>query len=92
MSIVGVKNPESDYLKMKNFIMENESHLDLTIKNAHLEMENNSLREENKLLKNVIKQVSDFIEQHNLPEPIKRGVKGIISSIKQKQQNRGRGR
>ena len=55
-------------------------------------MENNSLREENKLLKNVIKQVSDFIEQHNLPEPIKRGVTGIISSIKQKQQNRGRGR
>lgn len=83
---------ESDYLKMKNFITENESNLDLTIKNAHLEMENNSLREENKLLKNVIKQVSDFIEQHNLPEPIKRGVKGIISSIKQKQQNRGRGR
>lgn len=83
---------ESDYLKMKTFITENESNLDLTIKNAHLEMENNSLREENKLLKNVIKQVSDFIEQHNLPEPIKRGVKGIISSIKQKQQNRGRGR
>lgn len=83
---------ESDYLKMKNFITENESNLDLTIKNAHLEMENNSLREENKLLKNVIKQVSDFIERHNLPEPIKRGVKGIISSIKQKQQNRGRGR
>lgn len=83
---------ESDYLKMKNFITENESNLDLTIKNAHLEMENNSLMEENKLLKNVIKQVSDFIEQHNLPEPIKRGVKGIISSIKQKQQNRGRGR
>lgn len=83
---------ESDYLKMKNFITENESNLDLTIKNAHLEIENNSLREENKLLKNVIKQVSDFIEQHNLPEPIKRGVKGIISSIKQKQQNRGRGR
>ena len=81
---------ESDYLKMKNFITENESNLDLTIKNAHLEMENKSLREENKLLKNVIKQVSDFIEQHNLPEPIKRGVKGIISSIKQKQQNRGR--
>lgn len=83
---------ESDYLKMKNFITENESNLDLTIKNAHLEMENNSLREENKLLKNVIKQVSDFIEQHNLPEPIKRGVKGIISSIKQKQQNRGKSR
>ena len=83
---------ESDYLKMKSYITENESNLDLTIKNAHLEMENNSLREENKLLKNVIKQVSDFIEQHNLPEPIKRGVKGIISSIKQKQQNRGRGR
>ena len=83
---------ESDYLKMKNFITENESNLDLTIKNAHLEMENNSLREENKLLKNVIKQVSDFIEQHNLSEPIKRGVKGIISSIKQKQQNRGRSR
>ena len=83
---------ESDYLKMKSFITENESNLDLTIKNAHLEMENNSLREENKLLKNVIKQVSDFIEQHNLPEPIKRGVKGIISSIKQKQQNRGRSR
>ena len=83
---------ESDYLKMKTFITENESNLDLTIKNAHLEMENNSLKEENKLLKNVIKQVSDFIEQHNLPEPIKRGVKGIISSIKQKQQNRGRGR
>lgn len=83
---------ESDYLKMKNFITENESNLDLTIKNAHLETENKSLREENKLLKNVIKQVYDFIEQHNLPEPIKRGVKGIISSIKQKQQNRGRGR
>ena len=83
---------ESDYLKMKNFITENESNLDLTIKNAHLEIENKSLKEENKLLKNVIKQVSDFIEQHNLPEPIKRGVKEIISSIKQKQQNRGRGR
>lgn len=83
---------ESDYLKMKNFITENESNLDLTIKNAHLEIENKSLKEENKLLKNVIKQVSDFIERHNLPEPIKRGVKGIISSIKQKQQNRGRGR
>ena len=83
---------ESDYLKMKNFITENESNLDLTIKNAQLEIENKSLREENKLLKNVIKQVSDFIEQHNLPEPIKRGVKGIISSIKQKQQNRGRSR
>lgn len=83
---------ESDYLKMKSFITENESNLDLTIKNAHLEIENKSLKEDNKLLKNVIKQVSDFIEQHNLPEPIKRGVKGIISSIKQKQQNRGRGR
>ena len=83
---------ESDYLKMKSYITENESNLDLTIKNAHLETENKSLKEENNFLKNVIKQVSDFIEQHNLPEPIKRGVKGIISSIKQKQQNRGRGR
>ena len=89
MSIVGVKNPESDYLKMKNFITENESNLDLTIKNAHLEMENNSLREENKLLKNVIKQVSDFIERHNLPEPIKRGVKEIIDTLQSKRTSRG---
>ena len=80
---------ESDYLKMKNFITENESNLDLTIKNAHLEMENNSLREENKLLKNVIKQVSDFIEQHNLPEPIKRGVKEIIDTLQSKRTSRG---
>lgn len=80
---------ESDYLKMKNFITENESNLDLTIKNAHLEMENNSLREENKLLKNVIKQVSDFIERHNLPEPIKRGVKEIIDTLQSKRTSRG---
>ena len=69
--------------------MENESNLDLTIKNAHLEMENNSLREENKLLKNVIKQVSDFIERHNLPEPIKRGVKEIIDTLQSKRTSRG---
>lgn len=80
---------ESDYLKMKNFITENESNLDLTIKNAHLEMENNSLREENKLLKNVIKQMSDFIERHNLPEPIKRGVKEIIDTLQSKRTSRG---
>ena len=80
---------ESDYLKMKSYIIENESNLDLTIKNAHLEMENNSLREENKLLKNVIKQVSDFIERHNLPEPIKRGVKEIIDTLQSKRTSRG---
>lgn len=41
------------------------------------------------LLKVVINKVSDFIEKHNMPEPIRRGVHEIMDSIKQKQPSRG---
>lgn len=78
-----------DYLQMKKYLTDNKSNLELTIANARLEKENNSLKNENKLLKAVINKVSDFIESHNLPEPIKRGVKEIIYSLHQKQQSRG---
>lgn len=47
------------------------------------------LKSENKLLNTVINKVSDFIEKHNLPEPIKRGVKEITDSLHQKQPSRG---
>lgn len=82
-------NVESNYLQMKKYLTDNKSNLELTIENAQLEKENNSLKNENKLLKAVINKVSDFIESHNLPEPIKRGVKEIINSLKQKQPSRG---
>lgn len=81
-----------DYLQMKKYLSDNKSNLELTITNAQLEKENNSLKNENKLLKAVINKVSDFIESHNLPEPIKRGVKEIIYSLKQKQPSRGMNR
>ena len=47
------------------------------------------LKSENKLLKAFINKVYDFIEKHNLPEPIKRGLKEIIDSLHQKQPSRG---
>ena len=62
-----------DYLQMKKYLTDNKSNLELTIENAQLEKENNSLKNENKLLKAVINKVSDFIEKHNMPEPLKRG-------------------
>lgn len=77
-----------DYLQMKKYLSDNKSNLELTITNAQLEKENNSLKHENKLLKAVINKVSDFIDKHNLPEPIKRGVYEIIDSLKQKQPSR----
>ena len=80
---------ESNYLQMKKYLSDNKSNLELTITNAWLESENNSLKSENKLLKAVINNISDFIESHNLPEPVKRGVKEIIDSLKQKQPSRG---
>ena len=83
---------ESDYLKMKSYIIENKSNLELTIENAQLEKENNSLKNENKLLKAVINKVSDFIEKHNMPEPLKRGLKEITDSLHQKQLSRGMNR
>lgn len=78
-----------DYLQMKKYLNDNKSNLELTIANAQLEKENNSLKNENKLLKAVINKVSEFIASHNLPEPVKRGVKEIMNSLKQKQPSRG---
>lgn len=78
-----------DYLQMKKYLTDNKSNLELTIANAQLERENNSLKNENKLLKAVINKVSDFIEKHNMPEPLKRGLKEITDSLKQKQPSRG---
>lgn len=80
---------ESNYLQMKKYLNDNKSNLELTIANAQLEKENNSLKNENKLLKAVINKLSNFIESHNLPEPIKRGVHEIIDSLHQKQPRRG---
>lgn len=80
---------ESNYLQMKKYLNDNKSNLELTIANAQLEKENNSLKNENKLLKAVINKLSNFIESHNLPEPIKRGVYEIIDSLHQKQPSRG---
>ena len=81
-----------DYLQMKKYLTDNKSNLELTIENAQLEKENNSLKNENKLLKAVINKVSDFIEKHNIPEPLKRGLKEITDSLKQKQPSRGMNR
>lgn len=78
-----------DYLQMKKYLIDNKSNLELTIENAQLEKENNSLKHENKLLKAVINKVSDFIEKHNIPEPLKRGLKEITDSLHQKQPSRG---
>lgn len=78
-----------DYLQMKKYLTDNKSNLELTIANARLEKENNSLKKENKLLKAVINKVSDFIEKHNMPEPLKRGLKEITDSLKQKQPSQG---
>lgn len=78
-----------DYLQMKKYLNDNKSNLELTIENAQLEKENNSLKNENKLLKAVINKVSEFIASHNLSEPVKRGVKEIMNSLKQKQPSRG---
>lgn len=83
---------ESNYLQMKKYLTDNKSNLELTIENAQLEKENDLLRNENKLLKAAIVKVLDFIEKHNVPEPIKRGVKEIINSLKQKQLSRGMNR
>ena len=80
---------ESNYLQMKKYLTDNKSNLELTIENAQLEKENNSLKNENKLLKAVINKVYDFIEKHNMPEPLKRGLKEIIDSLHQKQLSRG---
>ena len=80
---------ESNYLQMKKYLSDNKSNLELTIENAQLEKENNSLKNENKLLKAVINKVSDFIEKHNMPEPLKRGLKEITDSLKQKQPSQG---
>ena len=80
---------ESNYLQMKKYLTDNKSNLELTIENAQLEKENNSLKNENKLLKAVINKVSDFIEKHNMPEPLKRGLKEITDSLHQMQPRRG---
>ena len=80
---------ESNYLQMKRYLSDNKSNLELTITNARLERENNSLKSENKLLKAVINNISDFIESHNLPEPVKRGLKEITDLLHQKQLSRG---
>lgn len=77
-----------DYLQMKKYLTDNKSNLELTIENAQLEKENDLLRNENKLLKAALVKVLDFIEKHNVPEPIKRGVQEIIGSLKQKQAKR----
>lgn len=74
-----------DYLQMKKYLTDNKSNLELTIENAQLEKENDLLRNENKLLKAALVKVLDFIEKHNVPEPIKRGVREMIGSLKQKQ-------
>lgn len=63
------------------YLTDNKSNLELTIENAQLEKENNSLKNENKLLKAVINKVSDFIEKHNMTEPLKRGLKEIIDRL-----------
>lgn len=47
------------------------------------------LKSENKLLNTVINKVSDFIEKHNMPEPLKGGVHEIMNLINQKQPSRG---
>ena len=78
-----------DYLQMKKYLTDNKSNLELTIENAQLEKENNSLKNENKLLKAVINKVSNFIEKHNMPEPLKRGLKEIIDSLHKKQPSQG---
>lgn len=79
----------NDYLQMKKYLTDNKSNLELTIVNARLERENNLLKNENKLLKAVINKVSDFIDKHNLPESIKRGLKEIIDSLHKKQPSQG---
>lgn len=81
-----------DYLQVKKYLTDNKSNLELTIENAQLEKENDSLKNENKLLKAVINKVSDFIEKHNMPEPLKRGLKEITDSLHQKQLSRGMNR
>lgn len=79
---------KNDYANMKGYLSANKGNLELTISNARLERENDLLKNENKLLKAAIVKVSDFIEKHNVPEPIKRGVREIIGSLKQKQAKR----
>ena len=79
---------KNDYANMKGYLSANKGNLELTISNARLERENDLLKNENKLLKVAIVKVSDFIEKHNIPETIKRGVQEIIGSLKQKQAKR----
>ena len=79
---------KNDYVNMKGYLSANKGNLELTISNARLERENDLLKNENKLLKVAIVKVSDFIEKHNIPETIKRGVQEIIGSLKQKQAKR----
>ena len=76
---------KNDYANMKGYLSANKGNLELTISNARLEQENDLLKNENELLKVAIVKVSDFIEKHNIPETIKRGVQEIIGSLKQKQ-------
>ena len=76
---------KNDYAYMKGYLSANKGNLELTISNARLEQENDLLKNENELLKVAIVKVSDFIEKHNIPETIKRGVQEIIGSLKQKQ-------
>lgn len=79
---------KNDYVNMKGYLSANKGNLELTISNARLEQENDLLKNENKLLKAAIVKVSDFIEKHNVPETIKRGVREIIGTLKQKQAKR----
>lgn len=79
---------KNDYANMKGYLSANKGNLELTISNARLEQENDLLKNENELLKVAIVKVSDFIEKHNIPETIKRGVREIIGSLKQKQAKR----
>ena len=79
---------KNDYTNMKGYLSANKGNLELTISNARLEQENDLLKNENELLKVAIVKVSDFIEKHNIPETIKRGVQEIIGSLKQKQAKR----
>lgn len=77
-----------DYLQMKKYLTDNKSNLGLTIENAQLEKENDLLRNGNKLLKAALVKVLDFIEKHNVPEPIKKGVREIMGTLRRKHKTR----
>lgn len=79
---------KNDYVNMKGYLSANKGNLELTISNARLERENDLLKNENKLLKAALVKVSDFIEKHNVPEPIKKGVREIMGTLRRKHKTR----